>query len=401
MPVDDLWTKKGPDGKKVNSARYGRGKRYRVRYIDDSGEPKERLFERKTDAEIFDVNVRADVSRGLYIDPEAGRVSLAEYAATWRRIQLHADSSEDRIERGFRLHVDPYLGRLPLVAIRHSHVQAWVRDRATELAPSTVGFLYTYVAAVFAAAVRDRLVGISPCQGITLPEADRVEQFIPTSDQVHALATVIAPRYEAAVYLGAGCGPRHGEAMGLEVEHVDFLRREVAIVQQLKLVDGGPPFLAPLKTRTSRRRVELSQLVAESLARHIELGYCAEVEIEDRTDPRKPFRRVARLLFTSPRGRPVHRGTWPRSWTPAVAAASLPKGFGFHGLRHYFATLLIHGGASVKTVQLALGHSTPTYTLNTYIGEWPEQVDRTRNLVDAALSRSSGTDRAQNTVRVS
>ncbi|GAB1690303.1 tyrosine-type recombinase/integrase [Krasilnikovia sp. M28-CT-15] len=54
-------------------------------------------------------------------------------------------------------------------------------------------------------------------------------------------------------------------------------------------------------------------------------------------------------------------------------------------MRHYYATLLIHDGASVKTVQLALGHSTPTITLNEYVHEWPDAVDRTRSLVDNAL----------------
>ena len=57
----------------------------------------------------------------------------------------------------------------------------------------------------------------------------------------------------------------------------------------------------------------------------------------------------------------------------------------FYGLRHYYATLLIHAGASVKTVQLALGHSTPTITLNEYVHEWPHVLDRTRSLVDGAL----------------
>jgi integrase len=59
-------------------------------------------------------------------------------------------------------------------------------------------------------------------------------------------------------------------------------------------------------------------------------------------------------------------------------------------LRHYCATLLIFAGASVKTVQVALGHSSPTITLNTYVGLWPEQIDRTRSLVDQALGDCLG-----------
>jgi len=41
----------------------------------------------------------------------------------------------------------------------------------------------------------------------------------------------------------------------------------------------------------------------------------------------------------------------------------------------------------VKTVQLALGHSTPTITLNEYVHEWPDVLDRTRSLVDNALGK--------------
>jgi hypothetical protein len=70
---------------------------------------------------------------------------------------------------------------------------------------------------------------------------------------------------------------------------------------------------------------------------------------------------------------------------PAVKAAGLPHGFGLRDLRHYFATVLIFGGANVKSVQLAMGHTTPTITLNTYVGYWPDAVDQTRTLVDSAL----------------
>ena len=39
-------------------------------------------------------------------------------------------------------------------------------------------------------------------------------------------------------------------------------------------------------------------------------------------------------------------------------------------------------------MQTALGHSTPTVTLNEYVHEWPDVLDRTRSLVDGALGRT-------------
>lgn len=95
--------------------------------------------------------------------------------------------------------------------------------------------------------------------------------------------------------------------------------------------------------------------------------------------------RTARLVFTNNQSRAIHRSSWSHDWQPAARAAGLPERTGFHALRHHFATLLIHAGASVKTVQLALGHSTPTTTLDTYVGLWPDQIDRTRILVDEAF----------------
>ena len=71
-----------------------------------------------------------------------------------------------------------------------------------------------------------------------------------------------------------------------------------------------------------------------------------------------------------------------------MKAVRLPSGYGLSDLRHYFATVLIYGGANVKSVQLAMGHTTPTITLNTYVGYWPDAIDQTRTLVDSALGRT-------------
>lgn len=389
MSVDDLWyqsRKRGPGGERLPTQRHGRGKRYRVRWVDDTGREQTRFFEKKADAERFDANVRADVSRGQYIDPKAGKVTVADYWATWRATMLHRPSTADRMDRAFRLHIEPILGASPVGRVRPGTLKGWVKDRSGELAPATLKVHYGYLVSMFGAAVADRVIGASPCtKEVRLPDVDDRDLFIPTPAQVHAVARALPPRYRAAAYLAAGCGLRGGEVFGLELDHVAFLRREVSVAQQMTVVSGRSPYLAQVKTKTSRRTVELAKVVGGAVAWHVREFPPIEVEIDDETDPRRPVRRVAKLLITNDNGKAVHRASWSHVWAPAVKATGLPEGFGLHGLRHYFATLLIHAGASVKTVQLALGHSSPTVTLNTYTHEWPEAVDRTRTLVDAAL----------------
>ena len=68
------------------------------------------------------------------------------------------------------------------------------------------------------------------------------------------------------------------------------------------------------------------------------------------------------------------------------------EGFDFHELRHYYASLLIRYGESIKTVQARLGHKSAEETLNTYSHLWPDSDDRSRDAVDAALRAESGQD---------
>src|SRR5205807_9667307 len=76
-------------------------------------------------------------------------------------------------------------------------------------------------------------------------------------------------------------------------------------------------------------------------------------------------------------------------WARAKKLADLPRWATPHDLRHYYASVLIAQGRSVKEVQARLGHATAKETLDTYAHLWPSDEDGTRAAIDAVLGRGS------------
>jgi integrase len=205
--------KKRPDGK------------WRARYGDPEGKERAQHFERKVDAERWLDTKRGELVRGDYIDPDAGRETFKSYAETWRKAQVHRPTTAALVEIDLRLHCYPTFGDRPLSSIRRSDVQPWVKGRSEVLAPSTLMVVFRWFATIMRSAVEDRALSSSPCRGVKPPRRERVQVVPLEVEQVLRLVDVVDERYRGAVVLAAGAGLRQGEVFGLEVRHVDFLRR--------------------------------------------------------------------------------------------------------------------------------------------------------------------------------
>ena len=58
---------------------------------------------------------------------------------------------------------------------------------------------------------------------------------------------------------------------------------------------------------------------------------------------------------------------------------------GMHTLRHFYASVLLDAGESIKAVSEYLGHSDPGLTLEVYAHLMPSSRDRARNAIGRAL----------------
>lgn len=195
---------------------------------------------------------------------------------------------------------------------------------------------------------------------------------IPTPAQVGAILAAADPYQRPMWALGAFAGLRLGEASAVQASDVDFLRRTMRVQRQVQRGPGGLEVRPP--KYGSERVVFLPDGLLELLARHLEEWGTG----------------TGGWLVMAPTGGPVPPSTANGWWTSTLARAGA-SGLTTHSLRHFYASGLIAEGCDVVTVQRALGHSSPSTTLNTYSHLWPTAEDRTRAAA-AALFGAAAAD---------
>ena len=210
--------------------------------------------------------------------------------------------------------------------------------------------------------MEDRVIAISPCRRIALPRDHDDEVEVPTLEEIELVRSALGDRWQAIPVVLAGSGLRVGELLGLRLSDVDFLRKSIRVERQ-RLQSNQ---IAPLKSRASRRTVPVGRVVIETLAAHL----ASYPPTDDG-------------LFTDELGKPLTYRRWKRLLSDAAKAAEADVTS--HSFRHFAASALISGGASVKQVQAFLGHASAVVTLRTYAHLWPGDEDRTRSVLDAAL----------------
>ncbi|MGV9870134.1 tyrosine-type recombinase/integrase [Rhodococcus koreensis] len=374
--VEDLWWKtvRQPDGspERVRSKLYDTGKRWRVRYVDDRGRELTKRFDRKVDAQQWlDIVVSSQVT-GNYVDPVRGKITFASFYREWSSRQVWVPGTL----QAMNLAADGVtFGDVTMADLRPSHLETWVKAMQVKpLAPGTIRTRFNNVRSVLRAARRDKVLAHDPSENITLPRRRRAEaaMVIPTPEEVGALLRAADEDFDAFVGLCAFVGLRLGEAAALQVGDVDFLRREIHVKRQVQRANGHA-----VEIRAPKYGSERTVPAPDGLLKLVSIHVAKWRPGDDPT----------RWLFPGEGQHPWHQNSVGYRWRKTRASVGLDT-LHLHDLRHFYASGLIAASCDVVTVQKALGHSSPTVTLNTYAHLWPDASDRTRNAADA-LFRSS------------
>lgn len=373
--VHDLWHKKGPNGRPVRTKYYGKGKRWQARWETPDGDTPTKVFAKKVDAEAHVIKMSHDVLSGDYLDPEAGKVKVRDFAInTW----LPAQDINSRTKIEYRGVLDRYLipewGRRQIRTIKPSEAKAW-QARLTsvhELTGTTPNRVARHVRSVFRLAVIDKVIRVSPFEGIKAPTLTETKVYPPDIAEVRQLiAAAYTDLWTAMFEVDALTGLRSGELRGMRLPKFDALRKIYRVDEQLVYEKGKGLYLDDLKTGAGKRVLPLNRRAVEVIS-----AYVAK-------HPPPTSGPWVGLIFTMPGGKPIGESTidWALKQTCRYAKVG-PRHL--HELRHHYASVLIAGGESPTVVQQRLGHKDVLTTLRIYSHLFNEAKETTRDVLDAA-----------------
>ena len=354
--------------------RSGRRRPWQVRYRDPAGHKRARSFLKKVDANRFAVTVESDILRGEWTDPRLSRTTVAEWSERWYRTKSGLKPKTlAGYDSNLRVHVLPVFGDYELRHVDRMAVEEWVADlQAFGLGPSAVRQACQVLNSMMKLAVEASYLLVNPVTGVTTPRQDDHEMLFLSAEEVERLAASIQPPYATLVYLLAYGGLRWGEAVAVRRKRCHLLRSRLEVAESLAEARGRLYF-GTTKTH-QRRMVVIPGFLRDLLAAHL------AAHVSDDPDA---------LVFTSPEGQPLRNSNFRRRvWRQATAEAGLAEGLRIHDLRHTCASLLIAQGAHPKAIQVHLGHSSISVTMDRYGHLFPSDMEALAADLDAARSRA-------------
>ncbi|MFI2617611.1 tyrosine-type recombinase/integrase [Streptomyces sp. NPDC018584] len=413
--IQDRWfkTETNADGKtvRIKTDRHGTGMRYRARYVGPDGSEKSKSFPdgKKRLAEKWLSKTETDMNSGDYVDPRQARITFRQFAEKWVKSLTSDDNSGAAVETRLRLYAYPYIGSRPLGSFKPEHIRGWLGELKQAVPNLTHRrLIFESVSSVMNAARDDGILRLNPCRAASVkapqPVPIRVKPW--TAERTFAVRAALDERYRAMVDVGAGCGLRQGEIFGLPLDEIDFLKGWLHVHFQVKQVRGKMVFAPPKRGKV--RDVPLSAEVGKELAAHIRQFPPADVTLPWLTPDGDPV--TKKLVFVAPGGNALWRDVFNSyAWKPALAAAGVipepepgkrypaAREHGMHALRHFYASVLLDAGESIKALSAYLGHSDPGFTLRVYTHLMPNSEGRTRRAVDNVFRAAGSGDHGPQT----
>lgn len=235
----------------VEKARSGNGWYARWR---EGGRSRQRLFTYERDAKAFDLELKRRQQLGPLAVQQLTRrgVTLDEWIEQ-RWVPEHcstlAQTTRDRYASSYKLHVQPWLGPLPLSDLTVSKLREWqARRLEAGASPETIGKARVMLSSVLRHAAESEAIAANPLSLVRAPRAAQHDAVTPLSPvAVENIRAVLAAPMAVAVLEDQRMGRRRAEYLMPDQRSQQVRARDALIVSVIAYSGLRPGELRALR----------------------------------------------------------------------------------------------------------------------------------------------------------
>lgn len=303
---------------------------------------------------------------GVY--KEESSISVSDYFDFWYENYAELNCKYNTLvtyKNVINNHIKPVLGNYKLKSLTPTIMQEFINDKSKNFSKKTVQNIYSVMNnALKMAVVPYEHIKSNPLQYIKIPKFTGVKNNdlkIITIEQFNQLLNryPFSSSYHLPLMIGFHTGMRIGEVCALTWDDVDFENKTISINKTMILKKGTHYEIGTVKNSGSERKI----IIGDSLLKTLKKQKLWQSENKLRYGEfyiNEPYN----FICTREDGSVVTTNALKN--LNKVAKQELDIDFSFHSLRHTHATILLENGANIKDIQVRLGHSKISTTLDIY-----------------------------------
>jgi len=316
----------------------------------------------------------------LFLSTQKSSLSESEYNTKEKRISFFYS----------------YFGDTPIEAVRPYQIETALKTLAKENPatgkPSAKKTLAAYkqgCSQVFRFAIKNRIIEYNPADYSEMPkDAPKNERRALTETERGWITELDSStqRAKRAAMIAMFCGLRRGEMTALTWNDIDFEKKTITIN---KSYDFKNKTLKLPKTDAGIRTVPMPDTLVDFLKTEKRTSIYVIVTAKNKMMSIDSWKRAIQSLlvdFEIAHGTAQGKEKKKNKCEPKPTVFTLQP-FGWHDLRHTYATLLFEAGVDVLTAQYLLGHASPQTTMEIYTHLSDAQKDRSITKLNAFLSK--------------
>ncbi|MFT9485757.1 MAG: tyrosine-type recombinase/integrase [Tepidibacillus sp.] len=290
-------------------------------------------------------------------------ITLADHLKNWMDFYV-AVKCQETTAYGYRNvienHLIPYMGYIKLQDLHPALIQKYYKHLIDkDYSPNTVHRHHAVLRKALDFAQKQQYVYENVADRVELPKKEKYEGKSYTAEQMKILLEKVkGTKLELPVYLAACLGLRREEIMGLRWENVDLEQQVLYIVEVRTAAGNNNNIIKAPKTEGSRRKLYIIDELKEILINHKEKQARRKELLGD-------LYYDSDYVFVRDDGKPYRVNSVTEQFKDFLEKHNLPI-IRLHDLRHTFASVMHHKGATIKDIAEMMGHSDTSTTSRIY-----------------------------------